>query len=264
MPDLVHRSLQRLSGLLLWLFLSTGASETALGEIVLAAGTAVASPGTTVAVEVELHHQENEIMGWSYGVCSDPQVVVPDSVFAPLTFSPAFLSQNLFLDGVTQTVLVDFIGTSPLPPGTMVTQEVTYLVVGQDTDVATLSFCESLSSPPILIEIAVGPNLFETPVLAGGQITVIVDDPHFIRGDVDGNGMTSLGDFVSVLAYLFANGTVSCEQAADVDDNEMVSLADAIVGLSYLFAGGSSPPAPTTCGADPTPGALSCLQTPCP
>jgi len=263
-PDLTSLTRHPISGLLLWLSLSMGVSQPASGEIVLTASNTVASPGTTVVVEVELHHLENEIIGWSYGVCSDPQVVVPDSVSAPLTFSPAFLSQNLFSEGVTQTVVVDFLGASPLPPGMMVAQEVTYLSVGQGADVATLSFCESLSNPPILIEIAVGPNLFEAPVLAGGQITVVVDDPHFIRGDVDGSGSVSLGDCVSVLAYLFANGSVFCEQAADFDDNEQVSLGDAIVGLSFLFTGGLAPSSPTTCGPDPTLGPLSCLQPPCP
>lgn len=90
--------------------------------------------------------------------------------------------------------------------------------------------------------------------------------PEFRRGDVNGDGGLDLGDPVRTLSILFAGGVSLCQDAEDANDDGSVNVADAVYLLSALFVPGSPlPPAPgTSCGVDPTPDALGCLQTgPC-
>lgn len=90
--------------------------------------------------------------------------------------------------------------------------------------------------------------------------------PDFQRGDATSDTIFGIGDPVAILGYLFAFTPLGCLNAADCDDNEVVNVADAIYALSALFLVGSpQPPAPHPgCGADPTPGPLTCLTPICP
>ncbi len=85
---------------------------------------------------------------------------------------------------------------------------------------------------------------------------------QFRRGDANGNGSLALSDVIFLLQYLFVSGTnLNCIDSGDVNDDGSVALADAISLLAYLFQGSSAPNAPgTTCGTDPTPDSLSCIQ----
>jgi hypothetical protein len=81
----------------------------------------------------------------------------------------------------------------------------------------------------------------------------------FIRGDVNQDGKINIADPVCGVAFLFAGGTVMCEDALDVNDSNATDIADPIYLLGYLFAGSAPPTAPfPPCGDDPTPDNLSC------
>ncbi|MCA8958935.1 MAG: VWA domain-containing protein [Planctomycetes bacterium] len=87
---------------------------------------------------------------------------------------------------------------------------------------------------------------------------------HFIRGDVNGDGMRDITDAIYLLAYGFVPGSPPppCTDAADTNDNGVVeALTDAIVLLQTLFVVGSPPlPAPSIgCGPDPTSDGLTCI-----
>ncbi len=90
----------------------------------------------------------------------------------------------------------------------------------------------------------------------------------FKRGDSNGDGELDLSDAVWSLSYLFASGPIpACMDAADSNDNGDVNVADPVHTLAFLFAKGAAPPAPgpDTCGPDPTPDSLVCLEyLPCP
>lgn len=85
----------------------------------------------------------------------------------------------------------------------------------------------------------------------------------FLRGDATGDGNINITDAVNILNYLFlGGGEPICQDAADSDDSGVVNLTDAVFILNWLFLGGISPPAPgpDSCGADPTPDALECVE----
>ncbi len=89
----------------------------------------------------------------------------------------------------------------------------------------------------------------------------------FLRGDIDGNGITSaLLDGLFVLQWGFLGGPESpCLDAADCDDNgEVSALLDGLYLLTWGFLGGPEPPPPGTarCGPDPTDDNASCRASP--
>ena len=78
--------------------------------------------------------------------------------------------------------------------------------------------------------------------------------PEFIRGDVNENGRTEIGDPVTILFYLFrGTAEIDCLDVADTNDDGQVDLPDAVYILRYQFLGGDPPPAPfPERGIDPT------------
>ncbi|MBN1422136.1 MAG: hypothetical protein JXP34_25405 [Planctomycetes bacterium] len=89
----------------------------------------------------------------------------------------------------------------------------------------------------------------------------------FHRGDVDGNGILTIGDAVTLLNYQFASGIVPpCIDACDMDDDEILTIGDAVWLLNYQFASGVPPlppgPPPNPCGPDPAGDALDCAAYP--
>jgi hypothetical protein len=83
--------------------------------------------------------------------------------------------------------------------------------------------------------------------------------PSFIRGDADGNGEPEVTDAISLLGYLFLNGSEpGCLSAADANDDDAIDISDCLALLWHLFFQDTPLPEPSPdCGADPTPG-LSC------
>jgi hypothetical protein len=89
----------------------------------------------------------------------------------------------------------------------------------------------------------------------------------FRRGDLLGTGRPTISDAVSILSYLFTEGSAPvCLDAADTDDTGTLDLTDGIFLLAWLFRGGEVPPSPQgDCGPDPSPDPLACAESPgCP
>jgi len=80
----------------------------------------------------------------------------------------------------------------------------------------------------------------------------------FIRGDVDGNGAIDINDPLSILAFMFQNGKVSCMDSADVDDSGVIDINDATYLLNWMFLGGKAVPEPKSLGVDSTQDNLGC------
>jgi len=69
----------------------------------------------------------------------------------------------------------------------------------------------------------------------------------------------TITDAILVLRYLFAQGKLSCLDAADANDSGGVNITDAIYLLNYLFKKGQAPATPFLKeGVDPSPDDLGC------
>ncbi|MBN1419510.1 MAG: hypothetical protein JXP34_12085 [Planctomycetes bacterium] len=89
----------------------------------------------------------------------------------------------------------------------------------------------------------------------------------FIRGDVDSDGIYTIGDAILLLNYLFSSGTApSCPDTGDFDDSGQFEIGDAVGLLNFQFANGADPAPPgRTCGPDPTGDLLpACSYPNCP
>ncbi|MEM7165634.1 MAG: hypothetical protein AAF581_09220 [Planctomycetota bacterium] len=251
----------------------------------LSLDASVAAPGDTVSVSVSYdavnatQGSPLDLLGWSYGVCSDATLVTVAGVvdgFTSATVShggpPAFNAIDISPNpgtGFTVGVVVDF-ATATLSPGTGYELNVaTYdLNPAVQNATASLDFCDTLSTPTVqtlVVELGGAPVV---PVQTSGSIAITsLAATEFIRADVDGNGGVNLVDAILLAQALFQTGTpLACEAAGDVDDNGILDpLPDLLALLAYLFQGGSPPPPPfPSCGLAATPHMLACGSSGCP
>ena len=105
------------------------------------------------------------------------------------------------------------------------------------------------------------PSENEEPETGGEDSTdqVETDQVHFLRGDVNGDGVIDLTDGTQ-LQLLLGNGTsIECADAADVNDDGIVDDADPVYIFDFLYQGSNPPPAPYPFpGPDPTADGLDC------
>jgi hypothetical protein len=103
------------------------------------------------------------------------------------------------------------------------------------------------------------------PQREAGMLSVAHGPCLLNRGDSNSDGKKDLADAVTILGYLFEQGTapVLCEDAADSNDDGRLDIGDAIGLLVYFFRAGGPLPAPGEgCGIDPTEDGLTCADFP--
>jgi hypothetical protein len=82
-------------------------------------------------------------------------------------------------------------------------------------------------------------------VLLSWSFTPGPENPRFIRGDCDGDGLANLTDAVCTLEWLFRGGEEpQCIAATNAAGIGGVNITDAVHLLLHLFAGGPPPAAP--------------------
>ncbi|MFN0058084.1 MAG: hypothetical protein ACKVX7_06470 [Planctomycetota bacterium] len=242
-------------------------------------GTMVASiasglPGATVTVVVSMTSSTNAD-GFSFGISHAASQLTPLGILPGAALNPAFggIAADVFLiqltppggAGVTVGCLID-LGPPPfqtLPAGpTHAVVNLQYVIAATATPGSkTLSFTESLGSPPVEVLLVCG-GIPVDPVTTNGSI--IVQAVTLRRGDCHLDGSLNLTDAVVCLRRLFGiSPPGNCADAQDIDDNGLLNIADATFLLQYLFAGGPLIPAPFgSCGVDPTPDSLGCSSPP--
>lgn len=232
---------------------------------------AAISDSTPGVVRVLLGNEE-DLTGWSYGVCHDVDVLTILEVNAGaaiMAYPPEFHAVDVCepCGGYTVGAVYFGAGLTFLPMG--VDQELDLVLYASDVAApatTNIEFCETLGNPPVAIVVV---------VYWTGEVIVPDTDPGvvtigglFSRGDVDGDGSLGLPDPIRALNALFVPGAepLSCEDAADIDDDGVVNLGDPVALLGVLFLGDPPPPAPhPDCGADPTDDVLDCAVLPiCP
>jgi hypothetical protein len=185
----------------------------------------------------------------------------PEFIAASQTVNPENEEEGWFVVGVIYDANLPVTGKA-IPPGVR-TNVVNLTIDVADSaphrTVTRFMLEDGLGDPPISNIFMTPGGLSVYPQLHNGTITIIrreIEDmgPFFLRGDINNDRAVDLADVVSLLTYLFKDGTASCVDAADADDNQQTNIADAIYLLSYLFAGKSAPAYPfPTPGLDGTP-----------
>jgi hypothetical protein len=84
------------------------------------------------------------------------------------------------------------------------------------------------------------------------ELSGFPEEPEFIRGDVNGDGVINIADPIRLLSYLFRiPEPPGCQDAADSNNDGDLDIVDAIGILGYLFAAEPPLPAPFPgCGPD--------------
>ncbi len=125
--------------------------------------------------------------------------------------------------------------------------------LGSESD---LTIIGGLGDPPVTVRFIFDSREVE-PTIASGSLTV--DAVPFIRGDADGNTLLLINDAIIVLAYMFQDGTLACEDRGDIDDNGQLLINDPIALLAFMFSNGAPPAEPfPEEGNDPTADSLQC------
>ena len=148
--------------------------------------------------------------------------ILPDHVFVSMQFLPIPYDSQVY---GTEFVRLDYQGTATQPGTT------------------TIEILDAYTFAP----------------KATVAVTVVPEPVEFVRGDVDGDGLCTIGDAIGVLELVFLpGGGTDCWDAADVEDDGALNIADAIRLLQTLFVepGG----APETCAIDETSDALPACE----
>lgn len=204
------------------------------------------------------------IDGWSYGVCHDAAELQGVSVelgpiwFDPIGAPPGFFSNNIYADqGFSGGAVVDLFGNRKLREGEHEINTVTYRAIGAPPYSASLTFCDTIGTPPVATVVVVQGSS-ELVQIENGVVNVVRGTP-FRRGDCSPSGEIDIADAIRLLEYLFDSGpALACELACDANDDSATDIADALAVLGYLFGVPSSALPLPECGIDPTPGTLSC------
>jgi len=145
----------------------------------MTSGTAAA--GGTLSLEAQLDSTTaaGPMAGWSFGVCSPPEVVptvvgLADTATVNGGAAPGFQSTTIVAGGFTQGVVINLFGANPLPAGTtdFGMAAPTYQVnAAAPPGFYTLSFCDTLGVPAVATVVVVSGASID-PTRVSGQIEV--------------------------------------------------------------------------------------------
>lgn len=121
----------------------------------------------------------------------------------------------------------------------------------QAGDRATIPLEPGAGAVPLMLSFTDGRTIEADMTAIDG--TPIGGEAKFKRGDANASGKSDLGDAITILEFLFADGHAGCLDAFDINDDGKNDLADPITLLTYLYANGEAPAAPfEACDVDPT------------
>ncbi len=217
------------------------------------------------------------LQGWSFGVCSDSSVLIPEDANIDGTDTallnggsgPTFLEIRISERGVTMAAVVDTLdGTDTLPVGSAHRLLNVQYAQGPDAIPGVrypVTYCDTLGDPAIDVLYVVGGFGVRPETMGGSVIFRIALEPGFIRGDANVDTIVDVSDPIYTLNWLFVGNVEdpTCVEATDSNGSEAVDIADPIYTLQFLFDKGPPPPAPYPfCGTRPAP--LGCALSFCP
>ena len=219
-------------------------------------------------------HLENTypVSAWSFGICSDPAVIVPIAAEVGWTVAalnlgqgPEFMRIEFVSGGLTMRAIINDTDPSALLPAGANLRLLTLRYGGGPQavpgEIYPLEFCDVLGDPPVPLALVVNGTEIE-PATEPGR--VLASAWRFLRGDSNTDGAINLSDGVFTRDWLFLGGRwPDCLEAANANGSSRLDLADAIYTFNFLFLGGPEPPAPfPECGTATI--AVGCDRSQCP
>lgn len=229
--------------------------------------------GSPVMARVLLRN-DDDIGGWSYGVCHDDALADVIEVEMGETTAtsydgnpPTFHLVEILPGGFTVAVLIGW-GPAPwdLPPGMgHELDRVIYLPLVAAPAQIPLEFCDTLGSPQVFtVVVDAGQSL--VPLTVDGAIEVTAQS--FIRSDCNGDIAPDVADVVYIGMYLFGDDTAPtppCLDACDANGDAVLDVSDMVYAALALFGGGTPPGPPyPACGAPPAPNLECGTPSTCP
>ena len=200
------------------------------------------------------------IVRWNSPGVSDENTVFTGSV---LDFHPSggSLSLYVFEDDSNEHNLVDYVRWGDIASDR---ESQAALVgiwpVGDSVDVAGIQDNTSLAYSGDG-DTAASYRLDDSPSI-GEENVEPPPQESFRRGDCNDDGNADISDAIVLFNFLFIGMDLDrrkCKDACDANDDEQEDISDPVFILNTLFRGGAVIPEPRDdCGADPTPGTLSC------
>ncbi len=223
-----------------------------------------------------LASNRDPLQGWSFGICSDPSVLVVEDATIEGTeiaelnegAGPTFLVIRRFEEGVIMAVVIDEMDpTDTLPPATDHRVLDLRYSGGPDAEPAgsyPVRYCDTLNEPPVSV-LYVVEGFGVVPETRPGLVTLpVAIRPGFVRADANSDLEVEMSDSVFSLWHLFMGGPEpKCRDAADANGDGAYDIADPVYTLQWKFSGGPPPPAPFP-GCGPAEFVLGCEEPTCP
>ncbi len=216
----------------------------------------------------------NSVSGYSLALTFDSNLLAGSSISDGVIGTPVdFFDGQLGIGSVTVGCVVSFLGTNSLslqsdsPLAEVNFDTVAGSFAGSTAPVMTeVTFQNGVTSGSLPVDNLIVVNSSPMPpTFDNGMVTLTAGGPVFVRADINGDGNINIADAVTGLNYLFNGAAVSCVDSVDTNDDGAANVADGVYLLAFLFSNGSPPPAPNSCGGDPTADALDCISFPaCP
>lgn len=211
------------------LCLSIAGPAFAGGVVEFTLTDATGAQGSQVTVQSIFNNSEGPVQGWSFGVCDVAGAVEASAAISGSTTMTVkngseadFLSLELEPGGVTMGVVIDFLSMVTLPTGAgYEIADITYDLVGAPDATYSLTYCDSIGSPPVAtVYVIGGASLF--PVQVDGEVTIT--NPNALEL---GSASGTAGESVSIGIALTNVVDVNALQCSIGYDDSLVTATGA-------------------------------------
>ncbi len=227
-------------------------------------------PETTITAWVTFKHPDVDMVGWSFGVAHDPEVLDIVSIeYQELDLPSAFIAYgNIAVGdpapGAAYGYITDFINRDAyLPPDREIAvAKIEYkLREGVEDTRTAIQFSDELlhipAASPTLISVSPINRISEPfrvidGILQIGSCEDCEPGVPFRRGEVNMDGNIDISDVLANVGQLFlgVGSPVDCDAMHDVNGDGSLDTSDPVTLLVWLFLGGKTPPPPfITCDA---------------
>ncbi len=190
----------------------------------------IGDTGTTQTLQTLLDNPADQIQGWSYGVChNEAELTYVDATAGTTTATifgggpPDFESINPEIGGVTHGVVIDFLSSVTLGPGTGLTMlDIDYMVNAPPGTFAAVSFCDVLGTPPVTTVVVVAGASIPPAQINGG---IGVPDPNQLTASHESGTLGASADVAITLNTGPTETWAAVQCSIQYDDSLLASTA---------------------------------------